>query len=298
AVVFGTFVAAMTVMRLAGTRLIDRFGRVTVLRASGVASIAGLLLFGFAPTLGLAGVGVVLWGFGAALAVPVGIAAASDEPLRAAGRVSVVSAFASMASLAAPPLLGLAAEAVGARHALVLIVGAMLLSVALARPVAPLRAAAPASGTSRPAPAGRAGPGPPAPGRPPPATVPRHGAPEPARRTAARRPPHDRPHRPPRRRPGHLGRVRGLLPQRLQLRDLGVAPARRARLARVHRGADGPAAALHGRRVAARAPALGHGRAADGRLEGRDAVCGRERRRPRHRRHRRRDRRGPRRARR
>lgn len=152
AVVFGTFVAAMTVMRLAGTRLIDRFGRVTVLRASGVASIAGLLLFGFAPTLGLAGVGVVLWGFGAALAVPVGIAAASDEPLRAAGRVSVVSAFASMASLAAPPLLGLAAEAVGARHALVLIVGAMLLSVVLARQVAPLRAAAPASGTSRPAP--------------------------------------------------------------------------------------------------------------------------------------------------
>ncbi|WP_454041319.1 MFS transporter [Cellulosimicrobium sp. Marseille-Q8652] len=139
AVVFGTFVAAMTVMRLLGTRLIDRFGRVTVLRASGVTSIVGLVLFGFAPTLTLAGVGVVLWGFGAALAVPVGIAAASDEPLRAAGRVSVVSAFSSMASLAAPPLLGLAAEAMGARHALVLIVGAMVLSVLLARQVAPLR---------------------------------------------------------------------------------------------------------------------------------------------------------------
>lgn len=152
AVVFGTFVAAMTVMRLAGTRLIDRFGRVTVLRASGVASIAGLLLFGFAPTLQLAGVGVVLWGFGAALAVPVGIAAASDEPLRAAGRVSVVSAFSSMASLAAPPLLGLAAEAMGARHALVLIVAAMVLSVLLARQVTPLRTpAALAARTRRPA---------------------------------------------------------------------------------------------------------------------------------------------------
>jgi len=139
AVVFGSFVAAMTVMRLAGTRLIDRFGRVVVLRASGVTSIVGLVLFGFAPTLALAGVGVVLWGFGAALAVPVGIAAASDEPLRAAGRVSVVSAFSSMASLAAPPLLGLAAEALGARHALVLITGAMVLSVLLARQVAPLR---------------------------------------------------------------------------------------------------------------------------------------------------------------
>ncbi|WP_253182063.1 MFS transporter [Cellulosimicrobium cellulans] len=145
AVVFGAFVAAMTVMRLAGTRLLDRFGRVVVLRASGIASIAGLLLFGFAPTLALAGVGVVLWGFGAALAVPVGIAAASDEPLRAAARVSVVSAFSSMAALAAPPLLGLAAEAMGARHALVLIVGAMVLSVLLARQVAPLRpSAAPA----------------------------------------------------------------------------------------------------------------------------------------------------------
>ncbi|WP_265520591.1 MFS transporter [Oerskovia flava] len=137
AIVFGTFVGAMTVMRLAGARLIDRFGRVTVLRASGITSIAGLLLFGFAPTLLLAGVGVVAWGFGAALAVPIGIAAASDDPLRAASRVSVVSAFSSMASLAAPPLLGLAAEAIGARHALVLIVGAMVLSVLLARQVAP-----------------------------------------------------------------------------------------------------------------------------------------------------------------
>lgn len=142
AVVFGAFVAAMTVMRLAGTRLLDRFGRVVVLRASGIASIAGLLLFGFAPTLALAGVGVVLWGFGAALAVPVGIAAASDEPLRAAARVSVVSAFSSMAALAAPPLLGLAAETMGARHALVLIVAAMVLSVLLARQVAPLRPSA------------------------------------------------------------------------------------------------------------------------------------------------------------
>ncbi|MBD5786725.1 MFS transporter [Cellulosimicrobium terreum] len=142
AVVFGTFVGAMTVMRLAGTRLIDRFGRVVVLRASGITSILGLVLFGFAPTLALAGVGVVLWGFGAALAVPVGIAAASDEPLRAASRVSVVSAFSSMAALGAPPLLGLAAEALGARHALVLIVGAMVLSVLLARQVAPLRTSA------------------------------------------------------------------------------------------------------------------------------------------------------------
>ena len=138
ALVFGAFVGAMTVMRLLGTRLIDRYGRVVVLRASGVASIAGLLLFGFAPNLPLAGVGVLAWGLGAALAVPIGIAAASDEPLQAASRVSVVSAFSSMASLAAPPLLGIAAETMGARHALVLIVVAMVVSVLLATRVTPL----------------------------------------------------------------------------------------------------------------------------------------------------------------
>ena len=135
AVVFGVFVASMTVVRVLGTRLIDRFGRVTVLRTSGLVSLVGLLVFGLAPTLVLAGVGVVAWGLGAALAVPIGIAAASDDPLRAAGRVSVVSAFASLASLAAPPLLGVAVQSLGARHALLLITVAMVASVALARRV-------------------------------------------------------------------------------------------------------------------------------------------------------------------
>ena len=135
-VMLGIFVGAMTVIRLLGTRLIDAFGRVRVLRVSGIVSIVGLLLFGFAPGLVLAGVGVVLWGFGAALAIPVGIAAASDDPVRAAGRVAVVSSFSSVASIAAPPLLGIAAASTGARHALVLITAAMLASVLLAGRVA------------------------------------------------------------------------------------------------------------------------------------------------------------------
>ncbi len=136
AVVFGVFVGAMTLVRILGTSLIDRFGRVRVLRLSGVVSLGGLLLFGLAPSLPLAGVGVTAWGLGAALAVPIGLAAASDDPLRAAGRVAVVSAFASLAHLAAPPLLGLAAEAIGARHALLLITVAMVVSIALAGQVA------------------------------------------------------------------------------------------------------------------------------------------------------------------
>lgn len=151
AAMFGVFVGAMTAVRLLGTRLIDRYGRVAVLRASGAVSLAGLVLFGFAPTLPLAAAGILAWGFGAALTVPLGIAAASDDPLRAASRVSVVSAFSSTASLAAPPLLGLAAELVGARHALLLITVAMVTSIVLARAVArPAAAGAVAAGVEAP----------------------------------------------------------------------------------------------------------------------------------------------------
>ncbi len=135
AAMFGVFVGAMTLVRLLGTKLIDRYGRVTVLRTSGLVSFGGLLLFGFAPSLPLAAVGIVAWGCGAALTVPLGIAAASDDPLRAASRVAVISSFSSTASLAAPPLLGLAAELMGTRHALLLITAAMVASVLLARTV-------------------------------------------------------------------------------------------------------------------------------------------------------------------
>ena len=135
AIVFGIFVAAMTTARLAGTRLIDRFGRTAVLTASGGVSLVGLLIFGTAPGLPLAVVGVVCWGLGAGLVVPIGMAAVSADPLKAAGRVAVVSAFASVSSIAAPPLIGLAAEAMGARHALLLICVALVAGTLLSRSV-------------------------------------------------------------------------------------------------------------------------------------------------------------------
>jgi MFS family permease len=135
ALVFGVFVASMTAVRLAGTWLIDRFGRVAVLIGSGTTSVVGLLLFGLAPGLPGAVVGAMCWGLGAGLAVPIGMAAVSTDPLRAAGRVAVVSAFASMASITAPPLIGIAAHALGARHALLFVTVIMLVGIAVSRSV-------------------------------------------------------------------------------------------------------------------------------------------------------------------
>lgn len=66
ALMFGVFVTAMTVGRLGGVVILDRFGRVPVLRGSAVLAIIGLIMVIFGPTLWVAIVGIVLWGLGSA----------------------------------------------------------------------------------------------------------------------------------------------------------------------------------------------------------------------------------------
>jgi predicted MFS family arabinose efflux permease len=142
AVGFGVFVAAMTVARLVGTVLLDRFGRIPVLRATALSAVVGVLLFVFAPSVPLALAGAVLWGMGSALGFPVGMSAASDEPDRAAARVSVVSSIGYTAFLAGPPLIGILAEATGILRALLVVLGMMavsMLAVGAARPPAARR---------------------------------------------------------------------------------------------------------------------------------------------------------------
>jgi len=138
AITFGIFVAAMTIMRFAGTRLLDRYGRVPILRLCAGLALAGLALFGLAPSLPLALVAVVLWGFGAALGFPVGISAASDDPAHSAARVSVVSSIGYVAFLAGPPVLGLLADHVGYRNALLTIAIPLVASFLLSPIAAPL----------------------------------------------------------------------------------------------------------------------------------------------------------------
>ena len=135
----GMFLAAMTLMRTLGTRLIDRWGRVRTLRLCGVCAIGGLLAFGLGPWLWVSMVGAAIWGLGAALGFPVGISAASDDPLRAARRTSVVSTIGYMAFLGGPPLLGLLAGNVGFREALLVILVPAVVSLLLAGWVAPLK---------------------------------------------------------------------------------------------------------------------------------------------------------------
>jgi MFS family permease len=107
---FAAFLAAMTGGRWFGTQLLDRFGRVIVVRSLAVMAIAGVLVFVFSPNLPLAFVGALLWGAGASLGFPVGMSAAADDPAAAAPRVSVVASIGYCAFLAGPPLIGFLGE--------------------------------------------------------------------------------------------------------------------------------------------------------------------------------------------
>jgi MFS family permease len=127
-------------MRFLGGRVIDKYGRVTVLRASMAAAAAGLCLFVLAGNVWLAAVGAALWGVGAALAFPMGMSAAADDPKHAAARVSVVSTLGYISFLAGPPLLGYLGDLTGIHLALLAILAPILLALLLAGVAKPLKA--------------------------------------------------------------------------------------------------------------------------------------------------------------
>ncbi|WP_087872329.1 MFS transporter [Arthrobacter globiformis] len=138
ALLFALFVLAMTAMRFFGGTVIDKYGRVAVLRGSMAAAAAGLALFVFAGNLWLAAVGAALWGVGAALAFPMGMSAAADDPRHAAARVSVVSTIGYVAFLAGPPLLGYLGDVTGIHMALLAIGVPIVVALVLAGAAKPL----------------------------------------------------------------------------------------------------------------------------------------------------------------
>ncbi|GAB3567638.1 MFS transporter [Arthrobacter alkaliphilus] len=143
AIGYGIFVTFMTVGRFAGTFVLDRFGRVPVMRWCSATAVVGLALFVFAPVPWLAFAALALWGLGASLGFPVGMSAAADDPAHAAARVSVVSTIGYGAFLCGPPLLGLLAEHFGILHSLLAVLVLLVASFFLA-PVSRKRAPEPA----------------------------------------------------------------------------------------------------------------------------------------------------------
>lgn len=117
AAMFGVFVTAMTLGRLFGGKVLDRFGRVPVLRGTAVLAVVGITLVIVGPNLVVAVVGSVLWGLGASLGFPVGMSAAADNPRTATASVAAVATIGYFAFLIGPPLIGILGQHVGLLNA-------------------------------------------------------------------------------------------------------------------------------------------------------------------------------------
>ena len=139
AAALATFSVSMTVVRVLGGPLVDRFGRVATLRVLAATGTAGLLLFILAPSVPLVFAGAALWGMGVSLGFPLGMSAAADDPAKAAARVSAAATIGYIAFLAGPPVLGVLSDHIGLLTTLYILVGLVVasgLASGAARPIA------------------------------------------------------------------------------------------------------------------------------------------------------------------
>lgn len=139
AIALAVFSVGMTVVRLFGGPLVDRFGRVVVLRILAVAAASGILLFILGPNLPLVLVGAALWGIGASLGFPLGMSAAADDPAKAAARVSAAATIGYVAFLGGPPVLGFVSEHIGLLNTLFILVALVVASGLFSGAARPLR---------------------------------------------------------------------------------------------------------------------------------------------------------------
>lgn len=126
---FWAFAISMMTMRFCGSKLVDLFGRVKVLRISILTALVGLLTFIIFNQIIVVIIGCALWGFGVALGYPLGISAASEGEGNSAFRASIVASIGSVMNIACPPLIGILSNISGIRHALIIPVIGLFIAI-------------------------------------------------------------------------------------------------------------------------------------------------------------------------
>lgn len=127
---------AMTVGRLTGDRVVDRFGQRRVVEVGGVLIAAGMGLALAVPSVATTVLGFALAGLGVATLVPAVYRAADELPGLAHGSgLTVINWLLRVGFLLSPPLIGVLADASSLRVALLVVVLAGLGAVLLGRSV-------------------------------------------------------------------------------------------------------------------------------------------------------------------
>ncbi|MFE4254320.1 MFS transporter [Streptomyces sp. NPDC056910] len=105
------FTLTMAVARLAGDRIVDRFGAVRTVRVGGVGAALGGLLVVVAPNPAVAMTGFGLMGLGIAVVVPLAFAAAGRSGPNPSQAIAGVATITYTSGLVAPSAIGTVADA-------------------------------------------------------------------------------------------------------------------------------------------------------------------------------------------
>lgn len=130
--IFAGFAAMMTVGRFGGRSLLEKYGRVVILRGGAILAAIGVATVIFVDSPVAAGVAATLWGLGVSLGFPVSIAAASESGPDSVARVGLVAVAGYVAFLVGPPLLGFLGEHFGLRYAMLVVLGSLAVTMILA----------------------------------------------------------------------------------------------------------------------------------------------------------------------
>ncbi|HTN79761.1 MAG TPA: MFS transporter [Acidimicrobiales bacterium] len=108
--------SAMTIGRLTGDRVVDRFGQRSVVRSGGALAAVAMAVALAVPTVGTTLAGFGLAGLGVATLVPAVYHTSDEVPGLATGvGLTVMSVALRLGFLASPPLVGLTADAISLR---------------------------------------------------------------------------------------------------------------------------------------------------------------------------------------
>lgn len=122
AIGFSVFSVAMVVMRLAGDKIIARFGPVRVAQVSGIAAALGTGLLVLGGSVWVVWAGCVVMGLGNAVIFPLAMSRAAADPTISKGRaLASVATLGYGAFLFGPPILGFIGDALSLRMSFALV---------------------------------------------------------------------------------------------------------------------------------------------------------------------------------
>jgi MFS family permease len=128
---FGILWILVTFGRAVGGPIVDKLGRRTTVLASSLLTATGILIFMGGASLNLPYVGLVCWGLGIALGMPMAVSAMGDDPKMASPRVNMIITMVYVASVSVGPTLGALGQSLGIYVAFAIPLTMMLVSAAI-----------------------------------------------------------------------------------------------------------------------------------------------------------------------